>query len=218
MRSNNTFATTLTTMTMDRRDTLFAKLGNTSQDDLRKILAAIRLHHTTTEEDHKDNSSDHEANQATVSLPNHDPQDQPKVPKQPTHAGIFAQAYASNTLANKHAKLYADSDTVDPDDVHQYLRALSNIDIAQRPCFVVCTGGTVPSIAVLHDIAAHQRNLHAKSRYDGGTYAFLHNADPGKHTTTVKLRLTWFDNENLDHVYLRRIQQCHKERTMRGHT
>ena len=130
MCSNNTFATTPTATTMDTRDTLLAKLGSTSLDNLHKILVAIRLRHATTEDNNKDDPSNHEANQAMASPPEHDtPQDQPTAPKNPDHTGIFAQAYVRNTLAKSHAKLYADFNAVDPSDFHQYMQELSKIDV-----------------------------------------------------------------------------------------
>ena len=46
-------------------------------------------------------------------------------------------------------------------------------------------------------IAVHQRNLYAKSHYDGGTYAFLHNVDPGEGASTVELLSTWFNKETV---------------------
>ena len=39
--------------------------------------------------------------------------------------------------------------------------------------------------------------LHAKSKYDGGTYAFIHDSDPGERVTTVQILLAWFDKETV---------------------
>ena len=98
MRSNNTFTTTPITTTMDMRDTLLAKLNSTSLDNLHKILAAVCLCQANKDDNHDNNSTNQDADNDTVCLPDQEPQD-PKVPKEPTHVGIFAQAYHSSTPA-----------------------------------------------------------------------------------------------------------------------
>ena len=183
---------------MDTKDTLLSELGSTSLDNLHKILAAIRLRQATMEDDNKDDSSDHKADQATAPLPdNNTHQDQPVAPKEPDHAGIFAIVYANNTLVHAHADLYAEFDVVDPGNIHQYMHELNKINVAQRPCFIVCTGGTAPSLTVLHGIAVHWRNLHAKSKYDGRTYAFIHDPNPGERVNMIEFLSAWFDKETV---------------------
>ena len=175
---------------MDTRDTLLVELSGTSLDNLCKILAAVRLRQADKYDNHDNNSTSQNADNDTVYPPDQEPHN-PKAPKE-VHVGIFAQAYATNTLAFAHADLYANFDAVDPSDMHQYMRMVSNIDITQWPCFVVCTGETMPSIAVLHRLAVHKHNLKAKSHYNVGTYAFLHNANPGEQATTVEILPAWF--------------------------
>ena len=132
MRSDHTFATMPTATTMDTRDKLLAELGGTSLDNLRKILDAIRLRRVTAEDNNEENSSNHKANQATASLSDNDThQEQPVAPKEPDHTGTFAIAYANITQARTHTELHTDFNAVDPDIVHQYMRELNEINVAQ---------------------------------------------------------------------------------------
>ena len=98
-------------------------------------------------------------------------------------------------LATAHAKIYADFDAVDPGNVHQYLRELGDLVVVQQPCFIVCMCGTNHTILVLHGLAMHKRNQHAKSKYGGGTFTFLHIVGPGERASSIKLRTVWLDKE-----------------------
>ena len=66
---------------------------------------------------------------------------------------------------------------------------------------MVCIGSTAPSIVVLHGVATHKSDLQAKSKYDGSTFAFLHDADPGKRASTIELNSAWFDKEIVDALH-----------------
>ena len=149
MRSDTTFATTPTTTTMDTRDTLLAKLGSTSLENLREILAAVCLRQADKDDNHDNNSTNQDANNITVCLPDQEPQDL-KIPKEPPHVGIFAQAYATKTrtLTSTQTSTPSIPAMCTNTCVQRYLHRTAAM-------FCGMHRETMPSIAVLHGIAVH---------------------------------------------------------------
>lgn len=186
MREDATFATP---RTMPDRNAILADLSSRNLDDLREILDAVRLREQA---DVHDQSADDSA--GTTSLEEAQPPDAPPPYTQPPRPpGIFACTYAQDRLVDAHATLYAEFDAVDPADVPRYIRDLGIIELAQRPCFLLCRGGTEPSLVVLHGIAPYQRDLEAKSKHDGDTFAFCEDADDGEHALSVAVIPSWFE-------------------------
>ena len=99
---------------------------------------------------------------------------------------------ADNTLTSSHAALYANFDAVNPSNINAYLCNLSNLKIAQWPCFVACIGGTKPSLVVLHSLAMHQQNPQAPSKYNSSKFAFLNDVIPGDCESFIELRTPWY--------------------------
>ena len=201
MREDDTFTTPHTPQTMSDRDAIIALLDEHSTDDLRDLLAAVRIRQADAAADDDDTGGNHNAGDDDLA-------DDPPQPLQdtadhnsdasaqshdPAPGGLFSQVYAASTLLLAHTDLYADFDAVDPADADDYVRSLRDLELSQQPCFVVCTGGTAPRVVVLHGVAQHPRSLQTPSDHDGNTYAFPHDIGPRERASSVLFPSAWFE-------------------------
>ena len=192
MRGDATFATT----SMDNHASILEDLGTRNLDNLRKILDAIRLRknpdHLKPLDDYADNDNyvKNAQQQDVVDLSKHS--------DDVVHAdtGVFAQVYANNRLAQAHASLYPEFEASDPADVPTYIQDLGNIELVQRPCFVICTGGTAPSVTVLHGLALHKRDLETKSKHNSETFAFYEDAETRERALSVAIVPAWLKKDD----------------------
>ena len=115
----------------------------------------------------------------------------PPTAKPKTTTNLFAAMYKDDNLVAEHAKLFGNYDTIDPSDPSAYLRELQDFQLADRPTFIICTGGADPTLVPLHGIARYARDLANPSKFDGRTFAFIEDVDEGDRANSVEFVPGW---------------------------